>query len=75
MDDGRAALDRPLQALGVGHVALHDLAAPRAELVLLLRPAGQHAHGQLGRPQRVDDLGPYEAGASDNQDHDWKFFQ
>ena len=74
MDDGRAPFDRAPQALGVGHVALHDLAAPRAELVLLLRPSGEHAHGQLGRPQGVDDLRPHEPGAPDDEDH-WKFFQ
>ena len=73
--DRRASLDGAPQALGVGHVALHDLAAPRAELVLLLGAACEHADGQLCRAQRVDDLRAHEPGASGDQDHDRKFFQ
>ena len=69
MDDRVAALDGAAEAGGVGHVSLHDLAAPGAELVLLLRAPGERAHGQLRRPQRVDDGRADEPGSSGDEDH------
>ena len=44
-----AAVDRAPEALGVGQVALDDLAAPGTRLLLLLRLAREHPHGLLRR--------------------------
>ena len=69
-------VDSPAEAVRIGQVALDDLAAPGAELVLLLGLPCEHAHGQLGRAQRVDDLGADEAGSPGDEDHSLaKFFQ
>ena len=62
--------------VGVGEVALDDLAAPGLELLLSLGPAREGADGQVRGAKRVHDLRADEAGSPGDQDHsDWKFFQ
>jgi hypothetical protein len=69
VDDRLAAFDGAAKAVGLGHVTVRDLTAPRAEALLLLRPAGEHADGSVFGPQRVHDLRADEAGPSRHQDH------
>ena len=75
VDDVRAAVDRGLQALRVGDVALDHLGAPARRARRAFRPAREHPHVALLGTQRVHDLRPDEARAAGDEDFHVKFCQ
>jgi hypothetical protein len=71
--DGLGALGGAAQAVGIGHVSLNELAAPRSETLVPLRAACEHANSHILRPERMDDVTTDETRAPDDEDGHSKF--
>ena len=69
VDDARDALERGPERLGLGHVALDELAAQGLELACRARVADEHAHAPAGVAQRTHDVAADEPGSAGDEDH------
>ena len=79
MNDGIDARDRIAQALGVGDVALDELATPGSQPGSPAQVTDEAADGQVAAPQLMDDMASHEAGSPRHEDQPkgsfWKFCQ
>jgi hypothetical protein len=77
VDDGLAAGGGPLEACGVGDVALGKVATPARELPGARWIADEATNRAVGRTEGVNDLGPDEARPAGDEDQrvtSWRKF-